>query len=280
MVPNKFSDSVEYALNKAEITIRNDAPSELRNAIIHIAFDCGFTAERLREIICNELREMPERGINWSEESIKSETINLIDNCQWYKIYDIIERIYRATPSAPFSPSAGHVIPHQETGATNMFEKYINEYFIEHGIGWQLIDGKIETRGEDIFERDVRGAIDLLNDSGKTTASNELHKALDDLSRRPAPDITGAITHSMAALECVARSVTGNNDTLGSLIQKNKELFPKPLDSAVEKIWGYASNQARHLSEGKEPDYNEAALTVSISGALIGYLSKKFKDLT
>ena len=39
--------------------------------------------------------------------------------------------------------------------------------------------------------------------------SNEIHEALKDISRRPTPDRTGAIQHSIAAMECTAREVAG-----------------------------------------------------------------------
>ena len=61
-------------------------------------------------------------------------------------------------------------------------------------------------------------------------------KRSTDLSRRPNPDITGAIQHAMAALECIARTVCGDgSSTLGALLKRNPDLIPKPLNEAVEK---------------------------------------------
>jgi len=54
---------------------------------------------------------------------------------------------------------------------------------------------------------------------------DELHEALDDLSRRPEPDLTGAIQHAMAALECVASDTYGNpKATLGDIIKRYPDL--------------------------------------------------------
>ena len=48
----------------------------------------------------------------------------------------------------------------------------------------------------------------------------KIHEALQDLSRRPQPDLTGALQHALAALECLARDVTGENKpTLGQLMR-------------------------------------------------------------
>ncbi len=79
-----------------------------------------------------------------------------------------------------------------------------------------------------------------------TTAANHLHEALQDLSRRPQPDLAGAVYHAMGSLECLARDVTGDpKATLGEVLKRNSGLLPKPLDTALSQVWGYASNEAR-----------------------------------
>jgi hypothetical protein len=52
-------------------------------------------------------------------------------------------------------------------------------------------------------------------------------------------------------------------------------LLPKPLDEAVPKLWGFASNEARHIVEGRETNREEAELLVGLSAALAGYLTRK-----
>jgi len=47
--------------------------------------------------------------------------------------------------------------------------------------------------------------VTVLETAKLETAKTEIREALNDLSRRPTPDITGAIQHSLACLECVAR---------------------------------------------------------------------------
>ena len=61
----------------------------------------------------------------------------------------------------------------------------------------------------------------------------------------------------------------GNNKAVG--------LIPKPPDDAVSKAWGYASEHARHMREGRESSYEEAKLTVGICAAVSTYLFKKNK---
>jgi hypothetical protein len=79
----------------------------------------------------------------------------------------------------------------------------------------------------------------------------------------------------MAALECVARTASGDADTLGAILKRNPGLIPKPLDTAVEKAWGYASEKGRHIKEGNEPTRDEAELIVGIEATVATYLSKK-----
>src|SRR5207237_803048 len=88
----------------------------------------------------------------------------------------------------------------------------------------------------------VWGEVESLAAAGKETAHNELQEALKDISRRPEPDATGAVQHSMAALECVAKDVTGEHKaTLGQILARHATVVPKPLDVAVDKLWGFAS---------------------------------------
>ena len=80
----------------------------------------------------------------------------------------------------------------------------------------------------------------------------------------------------MGALECVARDVCDDsNVTLGQIISRIPGIIPPPLDQAIEKIWGYTSNMARHVTEGRVTDEVEAELVVCIAAATAKYLAKK-----
>src|SRR5690606_10635807 len=111
---------------------------------------------------------------------------------------------------------------------------------------------------------------------GLSTAKRELQEAISDLSRRPFPDVTGAIQHAMAALECTARVCSGDaKATLGDILKRYPELVPRPLDEALSKLWGFASENARHIREGREPTRDEAELVVSLVASVSTYLTRK-----
>lgn len=243
---------------ESEISIRDDAPDELRGVVVDIAYESGLGPHGVRSIVCRVLRKREDAG-NWSAyPNVDYEARNHVDSCEWYEVYDIIEAL-----------CAGATEP-------KIFERELNEYFRKRGIGWQLVEGEIQTRGEEAFERIVHSALSELEASDRSTATQEIHEALQDLSRRPDPDITGSIQHALAALECVVRDVAGDSKgTLGTLLKNNPSLIPSPLDTAVEKLWGYASEQGRHLREGREPGREEAALCVHVAAVVAEYLSKK-----
>lgn len=222
----RFSQRHGHSPPDREITIREDAPEELRAALLQIAIESDLAPSKLREIICRVLRKLPDKS-NWSEyPNIWSEIQHLINHCEWFRIYDIAEAIY------------AYLLANRYPDHASKFQESLNGYFREAGIGWQLIDGIIQTRGPEVFESSIHRATETLNATDHPTASNELHEALKDLSRRPAPDVTGAIQHAMAALECIARDFCGNQKaTLGKLLELYPEMLPKPLDTAVDKAW-------------------------------------------
>lgn len=78
-------------------------------------------------------------------------------------------------------------------GRAQQFRDTLNEFFVDEGIGWQMIEGEIVTRGTEAFESNVHGAVDALDSGGRVTARDEFHEALLDLSRRPEADLTGAV---------------------------------------------------------------------------------------
>jgi hypothetical protein len=256
-----FSRRHGYSPRDAEITVREDAPSGLRAKLLDTAQQY-FSPKDLRAIVCAALSQLPDRN-NWSDGNVSSETHGLVEDAEWPYIYDIIERL------------AGRIAI-QAPGRGKAFETEINDYFRTAGIGWQLIDGRIETRGPAAFETTVRGATKALADAGLPTASQEIREALLDLSKRPDPDLTGAIHHGMGALEATAKAVSGDTKLEVGKITKTG-LFPKPLDTVVEKAWGYASDKGRHIREGPPPDRADVELVVSLAAALATYLVTKVK---
>jgi len=264
----RFSKRHGYAeTSPAEITVREDAPHELRGVVVDIAYECGLEPHPARAIVCNTLR-VREDPNNWSAyPNVDSEVRWHLDRCEWYEVYDVIEAFYRGLEERR---------ERRYDARPEQFGDELNEYFVRRGIGWQLVGDLIQVRGDEEFEGVVQEATEALEARGRDTAANEIHQALRDLSRRPRPDLTGAVQHALASLECVARDVTGDpRSSLGDLLKHNAGLVPKPMDEALTKLWGYASEQGRHLREGREPAFAEAELAVVVAAAVARYFNRK-----
>ena len=256
-----FSERFDYKPNAVEITVREDAPEALRVGLISLARSM-MKPEKVRDVVCQFLLKRPDPN-NWSEGNIESEIADLMDNADWYKVYDFAEYLHRKL-------SPNHL-------AAYKVEQGFNQICQEYGIGWKMENGNIFVRGEEGFEMGVQKAQQTMWECGVQTARTELHEALKDISRRPKADVTGAIQHALAALECVARNVGQTKETLGSAVKSLN--LPSPLDIAVKKLWGYASNNGRHLFEGKEPDFYEAELIVGLAASLSVYILRKSNEL-
>ena len=212
----------------------------------------------MRDAVCEVLLKRPDLN-NWSPGNIENEVHRLIDDAPWYKIYDIAERLYVELGNGA------------STGTRqDNYERRLNQLFREQGVGWQMENGAIVVRGSEAFTLATRDAVETMRAADAPTAANEIHEALTDISRRPTADVTGAIQHAMAALECVAREVDGSSDTLGRIV--GRLTLPAPLDGALQKLWGFASEQGRHIQEGREPRFEEAELVVTVASAVSVYL--------
>jgi AbiJ N-terminal domain 4 len=250
------------------ITVREDAPIALR-VFIFEEMQRYFEPKGARTLVCKVLRMLPNE-YNWSDEPVWNEVRIWVYECQWPKVYDIVEAMYRKLEK----PGSDAVF-YREGTSPDDFENDVNSVFEEHGIGWRLAAGYIETRGTESFQVVVTAAGSGLAAAGLTTASSEIHEAIQDLSRRPTPDLTGAIQHAIAALECVAREASGDaKATLGEIIKNHPGLIPRPLDISVDKAWGYASEMGRHINEGRTPEREEVELIVGIAATVATYLTQ------
>jgi AbiJ N-terminal domain 4 len=232
--------------------VRDEAPGKMRSALVALLASSSVDLLLARDCLYQVLREvMP----TWMEDIPKWNFFDgALRKAAWYEVFDFIETLCSELKDYEL-------------------EEKINEVFDEYGIGWKVLYGQIETRGDEIFEQSVSAAREGLKRAGRDTAASELNEAMADLSRRPKADARGAIIRSVGALEALAKDLKEEpNATLGQLIKQVG--LPKPLDGAAAQLWGYASDQARHVTEGYNPKRSEAALVVHICAALISYLSE------
>jgi hypothetical protein len=261
-----FSERHGFHGEEVEIRVREDAPEAVRAGVIMLGYAGGLGPGRMRDVVCEALLKRPDPN-NWSPGNIENEVHRLIDDAPWYKVYDIAESVHREIGRDDYSG----------TKAAD-FARRLTQLFREQGVGWKMEGGAIVVRGSEAFTLATQDAVATMRAAGKPTAANEIHEALSDISRRPEADVTGAIQHAMAALECVAREIDGSSDTLGRII--GRLTLPAPLDGALHKLWGFASEQGRHIQEGRDPAFEEAELVVTVASAVSVYLLRHHQRTT
>jgi hypothetical protein len=57
-------------------------------------------------------------------------------------------------------------------------------------------------------------------------------------------------------------------------MKRYPDIVSCPLNETIAKAWGYASENARHIREGRAPTFEEAELVVGIVSALSTYLAR------
>lgn len=188
-----------------------------------------------------------------------------IKTCEWFHIYDIIEGLYRLLHGKDYySP-----VPSQ-------YVKAVNAAFVAQNIGWQLVGGKVITRGDEAFESTVKTAVANLESDEMPTSAGHLRSAISALSTRPKANTSGAVSHATSAVECVLGEITGQSTTLGDYLKRNPSLFDPALQKGLHGIYGYASDEgARHGKEGTEPALEEAEFVVATCAAVCTLLIRK-----
>ena len=258
-----FSERYGFLAADAAITIRNDAPPEVRWAVSTFAQECGLQPDRMRAIICRIMLVSPNTN-NWSPENVRGEVETLLTEVPWHHVYDFAEGVYIAFQNAFRGEAA--------TG----FETKLNNLFRQRGIGFQMREGRIEFRGSSDLEDTIAHAVSVAEGLGLVTTPRALHDARRCLSERPEPNTRNAVYNAVGALEAAARHVSGNERaTLGEIIAQHPQLFPGALKKAAEGLWGFASETARHVREGAEIQVREAAMVVGAASSLAAYLLEK-----
>lgn len=265
-----FSRRQGYINQTKEITIREEAPENLRYCVLQTATELGYNPSALREVMCRVLREVPNRS-NWSEyPNVWGEVQDLMAGCDWFKVYDVIEALH-----AHFHESDRASGIRQQREASR-FADEINSFFLEKGIGWQLVNGAIVTRGDEAFETTVKTAVTVLKADEKPTAAGHLQFALVALSARPKPNTSGAVAHATSAVECVLGEITGQAMTLGEYLKNHPDLLHPALKKGLLGVYGYASDEgARHGKEGTEPAREDAEFAVGVCAAVCTLLTRK-----
>jgi hypothetical protein len=117
-----FSNRYGYGAPDGAITIREDAPDDLRYAVAEIARSVGIGPKEIRSTVCRVLFVAPNAN-NWSDyPNVWEEVLRLLADCEWFKVYDVAEALWRS-------------LEYQDE-SQGLFENELNRFFREKGIGW------------------------------------------------------------------------------------------------------------------------------------------------
>lgn len=266
-----FSKRQGYSGQPKEITIREDAPKDLRFVFLETTrallrkYRGQYPETEMRDIVSKTFLKWLDPAV-WHYQEVWEQIERVVYDCEWFRVYDLMEAV-----NAYFERKAPNAV--QE------FAERLNDCFVEQGIGWQLINGVIVTRGDEGFESTVKTAATVLEEDEKPTAAGHLRFALNALSARPKPNTSGAVSHATNAVECVVGEITGKSMPLGKYLDKYPDLFHPALKKGLDGIYGYASDEgARHGKEGTEPAREEAEFTVAVCAAVCTLLTRKHSE--
>lgn len=224
--------------------------------------------------ICAALR-IPRETRNFNLDMYSSMAIpieELIMKCDWWRFYDICELMFQLLDSrAPFYGEE--------------FSKQVNALLIDEQLGFEIRDGKVEKVGSGFVDSRIKEARYLLKEPEFKGADKHFEKALKAINTRPNPDVENCVKDAVAAIESVGRIIVKDDKAMLSNIIKDlakKEVIPKPLDEAIQKINAYRGDQpgvAHGLVGVSKVTIDEAEFVLAMSAAIIIYLVKKSKNV-
>jgi hypothetical protein len=256
------------------ITIREDAPGWLRDTVIRIAYLAGLQPSELREVVCDLVLTAPDYSNTIEYPGMYSELSIKIRFAEWFQFYDFVEIIYRLLQKGADGMPSGSG-QEMRRWSPEEFARKLNDEFRRSGIGWQLVDGRIELRGGELVVPPVDPLVELFRrrESNEAAAERELGEALDDLSKSPDPNIAGAIQHAMVALEAMAPCAPENfKPTLAVFVTKDPGSFSIPTAEMMRRLFIFATVQSAQFREGRTPGAVEAELFVGAVGTLVSYV--------
>lgn len=83
----RFSERQGYSrTDAAQITVRQDAPHEIRGVVVDLAYEAGLGPSSMRSLVCRLLRTREDPN-NWSEwPNIAGEVEGLVDQCERFDV--------------------------------------------------------------------------------------------------------------------------------------------------------------------------------------------------
>ena len=258
-----FSVRYGYGGNTPPIKFIDTMPDGFYYSLLQCACNSGLSSGEIYSIIAYRLGIIIDKEkVKWAhDETNFSNALDLLVKCEWYERYNIAEILFS-------------LLKRKDKHKSNSYVLHMNRYFSMNGIGWEFSEnGKVERRHERALKKSVEDASNALEERGMPNTADMINDAMKAMSHRPDPQTIDAINHAIGAVESVSKEILDSKKSLGKIISQLE--IPKPLDQAVEKLWGFSSGNTRHREEKKKPKIEDAELVIHVSAAICTYLIKK-----
>lgn len=260
MASDSFSNRYGYAHEKGDLIYEN-APEQVRVGLREVLAECSYDSPSpQRAIICKALRIRPDPN-NWSEyPNIDYEVDSLIHDCEWFRFYDMCERI-------------------AQNMASSLFEEKFNKLLREEHVGYQMKEGKMLKIGSKEFDEAVSESRVELGNPRFAVASGQFEKALAFRNSMP-PDYPNAVKEAINALEGTLQVLVNMPGTaLPTLLSSLQPSLPSGLKKIYDGLYAYgsASEGARHAGVGGPlPTAGEAEIIIHTAAAATRYVIKAY----
>lgn len=279
MYPNRlrFSHRRQSQIPKEDL-LPDELPIQLREAIAAAAIYCSYNIVRTKELIRKTVLYLP-RTYDWENGSVEDEIKALITECEWYLVFDVVEVIYadliKKSPSSGITGAMLSFSKSMQPGKGAEFRELVNERLMVSGSVWKLSKVGGIVKKSDIQTYDLLSSISEKMEDSNPTALSEISKALDDLNRKPEPDYSGSVHHSMAALEClvIERFGRGKDAQMSDVIRRINFGKESAFWTAVEKLFVSSHALGRHVKEGKPPSPAQARFIAHTASAMIALIN-------
>ncbi len=198
---------------------------------------------------------------------------------QWHDRYSFMEELLE---NYHFYLSWRKILPEEISEKLQEAVNRINWNLIRENSGYRLSKDLIfipitsETELKEV-EQTQKCEIESVRD--------RFNHAVSLFSDREKPDYANAVKEAISTMESLAQYYTGNpSGTLGERIMSSRVCkrtprlisLPQPLKEAMNKLYGYASNEGDVRHSNNESDhvvtFNEAKFIIVTASALINYI--------
>ncbi len=266
-----FSERYGY-IKPNEIIIREQITEPIKNSIFNWIYSNFYGRHQWNEVENNVwvyfFNNKKNEYISFLYHNELGVILDYIDDddIEWYKKLDLIE----------------YILPLLKEIRSPFDEKIIrklNSEFERHNFAYRIINGRFE---EITSKKEIESIEEALTNTVDGVRAH-LQTALEKLSvSRKEPDYRNSIKESISAVECLCRTITGEN-TLGKALNELERrgiFFNGVFKSGLEKLYAYTCNPdsgIRHalLEDTNAPTGDEAIFMLVSCSAFINYITKK-----